>query len=463
MSTSLDNPTPDAASSPADRATGTPASTPGATADATPDPDAEAESAPRPRVPGLRGLRHHSVRWNLRAATLDGAAYALMVGLGQEILSAFILALFPGAAVAAGLVLSVPLLIGATMQTLSPWIVRRIGSLRTAVIVYTLLQAASLLALGACGILRSVPMWVVFVLVGLYWGSGLAGGAAWSTWMPGNVPVRLRPRYFGRRTRIIHGCTVVGLLLSGVALQQAKETDYLVHTFAVLFFTAAVARCISAVYQTFQAEGTPLPPNHRSITPREILRLHGTHPGLRLMRYMLVVQFTVWIAHGFLTPFALDLLKFNYVQNQLLIAAPYITRMLILPFVGAYAHNHGARKVLFLAGLGIVPLSAAWTLSDSFFYLFAVQLVAGIVWASYELSTFLNILETIPENERTSIMTSYYLGNSCAMVAGSLIGGAILSAYAKSHEGYMFVFLLSLIARAVSVLFLYRLTPRTPR
>lgn len=408
----------------------------------------------------MGGLRQHSVRWNLRAAVYDGAAYALMVGLGQEILSAYVLAAFHGAAVAAGLILSVPLLLGATMQLVSPRVVRAIGSLRTAVIVYTLLQGLSLFALGACALTPGTPMWLVFVIVGVYWGSGLAGGAAWSTWMPGNVPRRIRPRYFGWRTRVIHGCTVAGLILSGLALQLAKGSADILYSFAILFFTAGICRCIGAVYQVFQSEGSPLPPNHRTVPMREILQRHGTHPGLRLLRYMLFVQFTVWIAHGYLTPYALDLLKFSYVENQLLIAAPYITRMLVLPLIGTYAHNHGARWVLSVAGIGVVPLSAAWMTSGWFGYLLAVQLVAGVIWAAYELSTFLVILETIPDNERTSIMTTYYLANSAAMVGGALIGGAILNDLGKSHDAYMIVFGVSLAARALSILLLRRLMPR---
>ncbi len=389
----------------------------------------------------------------------DGAAYALMVGLGQEILSAFVLAAVPGAAVAAGLILSIPLLIGAAVQMFSPRLVRVIGSLRSAVILYTLVQSLALIALGVCAILRVVPLWVIFLFASIYWGAGLAGGAAWSTWMPANVPTRIRAKYFGVRTRVIHGCTVAGLVLSGAALQSAKGTDSIVLVFAILFFAAGIVRCVGAVYQSFQAEGEPLPPNHRNVPLQEIIARTSTHPGLRLMRYMLVVQFTVWIAHGFLIPFSLDLLRFNYVQNQMLIAAPYVTRMLVLPYIGTFAHNHGARRVLRLAGVGIVPLSAAWMLSDSFAYLFVVQLLAGVIWAAYELSTFLVILDTIPDSERTSIMTTYYLANSLAMVAGALIGGTILHHLDKSHAAYMFAFALSFLARLLSLLFLFRLTP----
>lgn len=422
----------------------------------------DADSSRLSRAPGLRGLEHQSIRWNLRTAMYDGAAYALMVGLGQEILSPFVLAAHDGAAVAAGLVISVPLLLGALVQMASPMLVRRMGCLRTAVIVYTLIQAASLAGLAACALFRFAPLWLIFLLAGVYWGSGLAGGAAWSTWMPGNVPRKLRARYFGVRTRVIHGCTVAGLVISGSSLELAKRAgDDRFTTFAILFIVAGIARCISALYQTLQSKGTQSIAAHRTVPFGEIARKLRSHPGLRLLRYMLVVQFTCCIGLHYLNPFALDQRQFNYVQYQLLIAAPYITRMLILPVMGTYAHHHGARRVLRLAGIGLIPLSGVWMISGSFAYLFAVQLIAGVVWAAYELSTFLLILETIPEDERTSVMTTYYLGNAIAMVSGSLIGGTILRAFDKSHEGYMLIFALSMAARLVSLFFLIRLT-RTP-
>ncbi|MBC7773423.1 MAG: MFS transporter [Pyrinomonadaceae bacterium] len=408
------------------------------------------------KMPGLGGLKRHSLRWNLRASIIDGTAYSLMVGLGEQIIPPFLLAMHPGAAVEMGLVFSIPFLMGAIGQLASPRIIRRLRSHRQAAVLYTYLQAASQLTLAVAAFLNTAPIWLIFAVASVHWGAGLAAGGAWSTWMPSNVPKRVRPKYFGKRNRSIQIGVVLGLLASGFCLKEATGTSYLMAAFGCLFFAAAVTRCISGIYQQLQAEPVPMSPDHRSVLPRELLSRLGHSSGMRLLTYMLSVQFTVCIALHYLNPFALDFLGFDYVQYQLLIAAPYVARMVALPMCGSFAQRYGARRLLLIGGVGLVPLSAVWMVSDTFAILFAVQLLAGMIWASYELSTFLLILDTIHESERTSIMTTYYLGNAAAMVAGSVIGGSLISQLDKTHAAYMTVFAISFFARFASLWFLYR-------
>jgi MFS family permease len=130
--------------------------------------------------------------------------------------------------------------------------------------------------------------------------------------------------------------------------------------------------------------------------------------------------------------------------------------MVSLPIFGSIAQSYGAKRVLLIGGIGLVPLSAVWMVSDTFAVLFTMQLLAGVIWAAYELSTFLLILDTIHESERTSIMTTYYLGNATAMVAGSVIGGSLIGQMDKTHAAYMTVFAVSFVARFASLFFLWR-------
>ena len=88
---------------------------------------------------------------------------------------------------------------------------------------------------------------------------------------------------------------------------------------------------------------------------------------------------------------------------------------------GKYAARHGTSRLLWLGALGIVPTSALWLVSQSFWYLAALQVASGMFWAAYELAMALLFLEAIPRNQRTSLLTLFNLGNSTAMVAGGLV------------------------------------------
>src|SRR4029079_19357930 len=102
--------------------------------------------------PGLAGFEKHSTRWNMRAALIDRSAFSLMVGLGENAIPPFVLATHKEAAVETGLVLSIPFLVGASGQTLSPRLVHKLRSHRKAVVLYSALQGLSFFLLAGAAL-----------------------------------------------------------------------------------------------------------------------------------------------------------------------------------------------------------------------------------------------------------------------------------------------------------------------
>ena len=98
------------------------------------------------------------VRWNQDCAKgfaplerPEGAAGSVMVGIGETYLPAFVLA-SSGSQIACGLVTTVPLMAGACLQLIAPWMVCWLGSYRRWAVRCALLQVAalSLLLVRAC-------------------------------------------------------------------------------------------------------------------------------------------------------------------------------------------------------------------------------------------------------------------------------------------------------------------------
>ena len=139
----------------------------------------------------FRRTRRRSLRKNLRNSVSDGAAFSVMVGIGETYFPAFVLALGMGE-IAAGLIASVPLLVGAILQLISPAAVVWLGSNRRWVITCVALQAASFVPLVAAAVWGHMPAVGVFAAVSIYWGGGLGAGPAWNTWMETVVPFRVR-------------------------------------------------------------------------------------------------------------------------------------------------------------------------------------------------------------------------------------------------------------------------------
>ena len=84
----------------------------------------------------------------------------------------------------------------------------------------------------------------------------------------------------------------------------------------------------------------------------------------------------------------------------------------------------------------------------------SAKVIAGAVWAAYELATFLLLFETIPEQERTSVLTTFNLANAIAMVCGSLLGGGILHAMGTNQTAYLALFAVSGVLRIFTLLLL---------
>lgn len=401
-----------------------------------------------PRRAPANPLRH-----DLRAILGDGAAFSAMVGVGETYLSAFALAIGAGE-IAAGLVSSLPLLAGALLQLASPWAVQKCGSHRRWVVLCASCQALTFAPLAGFALWGRMPAGLIFVIAAVYWGSGMATGPAWNTWVGRIVPPRLRAEYFARRTRISQVAVLAGFVIGGFSLQAGAQWGKPLLAFALLFVIAGACRSISAWFLASQSE-PPLPAIGQRHVPAREFFTRVVRPGDgRLLLYLLGVQAAVQISGPYFTPFMLKQMHFSYGTYVTLIGCSYLAKILAVPAWGRLAASYGTRRLLWIGGIGIVPVSAMWLVSTNFAWLVFVQLSGGALWAAYELAMFLLFFEAIADEERTSVLTTYNLAQAVATVGGSLVGGAILWAWGRSPETYLALFALSSIARGGTLAFL---------
>lgn len=402
-----------------------------------------------------------TLRRNLASSYSDGAAWSVMVGCGETFLPAFALAAGIGE-VSAGLVATVPLLLGATLQMLAPVGLRKLGSHRRWVVLCAFLQGVSFLPLMIAAALNRVPAALVFLAAGMYWGCGLATGPAWNTWIGTLIPRRILPTFFARRTRFSQAGLLVGFVAGGLALQLGTSLGHTLETFALLFLVAAVSRFISSGFLARQSEPTPINDNHRDVPLGEIMnRLRGSTDG-SLLLYFLAVQCAVQISGPYFNPYMLGHLKLSYVQYVMLVGAALIARVMAMPVLGRVAAQYGARRLLWLGGVGIVPLSGAWLFSNSFGYLVLLQAIVGVAWGAYELGMFLSFFEHIKVEERTSMLTKFNFAHAVATAAGSFLGAAVLAAGDKATAMYLTLFVCSSAARLASLGLLWRVPSKQP-
>jgi MFS family permease len=426
-----------------------------------------------------------------------------MVGLGESLFAAYALALGSGEAVA-GLVATVPMLTGAGLQLIAPRGVAWLGSQQKWVVGASALQAISLLLMPFAALATGslATLWV-FVAATLYHAGVMSGGPVWNTWIDGIIPRRVRTHFLACRSRVAQFCTMLGFLVGGIALQVAAsrgEVTYgpasygslvrampmissaaatVLATFCAIFLVAALCRFASVFFLTQHREQHPVKPEFYRVSPRKLFGSDGKQLGGRIVLYLLAMQVAVQISGPYFGPFLLGEQKISYISFMTLMAISFLGKVVALPLWGRIARSAGPRRLMWLGGAAIVPISGLWifaplfgrlqltlplslvgggnfVLSAETIYISGIQLLSGIAWAGYELAMVLMFLEAIPKRERTSVLTVYNFGNAAAMVLGGLIGGTLLRILGEDYSAYMVLFGLSSVMRGTTLVCLSR-------
>jgi MFS family permease len=399
-------------------------------------------------------------RRDIIASNADGGGYSLMVGLGETYFAAFAIAVqFSDAAV--GLLTTVPMMAGSVVQLISPTAVGRLASVRGWTVLTVVVQALSFVPLVLMAAFHRAPAWLVFAAITFYWAGGQAAGATWVTWMERVIPPRLRARFFAGRARTCQACTLIGLAVGGLTLQAASTRHMEVSAFVLLFGVAALGRLFSAGSLLVQSATSIRAHELRTVSLVEMGgRIRHAADG-RLLIYLAALQTGAQLAGPYFAPFMLSRLQFSYAEYMVLIATFYLTKVVASPPLGRLVPRIGAKRLLWIGGLGIVPLAAAWIVSSSFWYLLLVQVASGIAWAAHELASPLLYFEMIPERERTSVLTVFNLMNATAMASGAVIGGAVLHALGANVQAYYMLFALSSLTRLAAIPLLARVRTAT--
>ncbi len=402
----------------------------------------------------------------MRCSIGDAASYSVMVGIGETYLAAFALALGTGETFA-GLIATLPMLAGASIQLATPWALRRFHSYRTWTVLCAIVQATALLAAALAvwfqGFSIAVAAAWVFVAASAYWAASQAAGPAWNTWIEEIIPKRTRANFFACRARISQMYVLLGFAAGGIALHLGHASGWELAAFVGIYVVGAICRFVSAGFLSRQSEVSAGKYHARPVTLRQIVSQTSGDVGGKFVLYLLAVQAAVQISGPYFTPFMLAQERMSYLTYMVLIGICFLGKAIALPLWGRVAHYSGARRLLWIGGSCIVPISGLWVFIDFFSddwsrmaFICSIQLLSGIVWAAYELAMLLMFFEAIPQRDRAGVLTLYNFGNAAALVIGSLVGATILQTLGESHQSYLVLFGLSSLARLFTVPLLWR-------
>jgi MFS family permease len=355
-------------------------------------------------------------------------AFSIMAGVGENYFSAY--AVFLKATTQqVGMLAAVPPLVASFAQMLAV-VLGQVMDVRKGIIVFgALLQILGLLLVA---ILPGLfPDWAFSLLlfsVILYFVGPNLGAPLWGSLMGALVPENVRGRFFARRTRLSSVASFSALLLAGTILQLFDALGFTLYGFLLIFSIGVVARS----YSTYHLDRMYDPPRpHKSAPSHERDGLPGPallrqHPNfLRFSLFFACMQFAVAISGPFVVVYLLRDLHFSYFELTLNTAASVLMQFLVLNRWGRLGDLFGNRIILRLTGYTIPFIPALWVLSSDFYYLLLVQMISGLVWSGYSLSSSNFIFDLTPAHRRAGLMAAHNLFGSIAVFAGASVGSAL--------------------------------------
>ncbi|MBN2374001.1 MFS transporter [bacterium] len=381
-----------------------------------------------------------------------------MVGFGESFFSAYAVFLEANN-IYLGLLASLPHTLGSLFQIYSSRLLKLLKSRKRFICIFALLQGLTYIPIILVFFWGSLRIISLLLLVCLYWIFGMILGPAWNSWMGDLVDENVRGTYFGHRNKIAGFVAFFTFVVGGYILQSfsnGKERQYI--GFMIIFILALISRMLSFFFLTKKYEPMYDIFKEFKIHFMDFLRQERFKNYRFFIFYLSLMNFAVYIAGPFFTPYMLYDLRLDYKTFTIINASSLIIKFLAMPVWGELMDKYGTRKILVLSGLLLPLIPLLWIFSSSVRYLVLIQIYNGFVWAGFEIASFSFLFDITLPHQRVSHVIYYNVLNGIAILIGGILGGVLVKYNTLFASKYFFVFIISFLTRfSVSLYFLPKL------
>lgn len=375
-----------------------------------------------------------TVERSLDASIRDVAAYGLMLGLGENYLSACAVHLGASSLVI-GVLASAPLFLGACFQPLAANLVDATGRRRRLYLFGAVLQALMWIPIVAAIFLpKPLDLWTLILGVILYFAGVHFASPPWNSTMGDLVPPEIRGRYFGRRNAAMIVCTWLATIVAGIGLHLYAEEGLASWGFGVIFTAAFAARIVSVRYLARMAE----PPYHR--TPDDaftLVQFLRTLPRSNFTKFVFLVaamNFAAHVSGVYMVVFFLRDLKMTYAEFMVSTSLIVVAQIPALYFWGSIGDKFGNRKVLIVTALGITVIPLCWMFARSLLWVCVLQVWAGLFWSGFNLSAANFLLDSVSPPKRARCTAYFNLIVGTAVLVSGLLGSSLVDHLPRRYD-----------------------------
>jgi MFS family permease len=362
---------------------------------------------------------------SLRASVRDGMAHAVMIGSGENYISAFAIFL-QATTVQIGLLAGLPPFIGAIFQSVSVFLIERLKDRRRMIVGTAVLQGLCWIPIGCIPFFflsSTAAIGTLILLFTLYHALAGMGAPIWNSLIGELVPNDIRGKFFGYRNACIGFCTLVALLGCGQLLDVFDARGATVYGFLGLFLIAALARGVS-VWNLLHYDNPPFETHskHHFTFFQFILRVHRSNFA-RFVLFVSVMNGAVAFSAPYFSVYMLRVLKLSYGEFTALSATTAITQLLTMQHWGRLTDRFGTKHILNFCGYGVVLAPILWVFTDNFYFLFFIQAYGGFMWAGFNLAAFNFMFDAVSPPKRARCAAYQAIVNATFVLVASLLGG----------------------------------------
>jgi MFS family permease len=270
------------------------------------------------------------------------------------------------------------------------------------------------------------------MLVVLYHAASNLIQPQWRAWMGSVVPQKQRGVFFAARSRLTMGTSLLVFLGGGLCLSLSASLDLVWAGFFLLFLAAAVGRALSCFYLWKMHDPEPQPVIAETNVFFSTLHLFGESmhdPTFRNYTFFVAgMQGMVAISGPFFAVYMLNELDFTYFEYSINLMASIATQFTMLRFWGKMSDRHGNRLIMLLCSAIIPVIPFLWLLTPNYYFLLLAQLVSGVAWSGFNLTTANYLYDIRPHHSNFATYAAVQAGMTAVLVfIGAIAGGYLAS------------------------------------
>ena len=402
-------------------------------------------------------MEKSTVERSLDASIKDGAAYNVMVGLGEAYVPAC--AVFLGASQSfVALLVTIPLFLGSLAQLLAPRLIESTGRRRRWYLTGSVLQALTWIPMIASTVVpKAAGFWLLMGGFVLYFAAAQFTLPPWMSVMGDLVPPARRGRYFGRRTAIGIFLLFVSTTAAGAGLYLFKQAGREALGFLTVFSAAFLARWVSISYLSRMEEPAYTPREEDRFSLWQFLRRLPHSNFAKFVVFVACMNASAHFAGCLFSFYFLRTLQYSYWEFTAAVSTIVVIQIPALLFWGRVADRYGNKKVMIATSVGITVIPALWLCSTHIVWACLLQAWSGLFWSGFNQSVLNFLLDAVTPPKRVRCTAYLNLIQNFGLLVGG-VSGAIAIRTAPAHLGpwvltYPFwaMLIVSFLLRAVTI------------